>query len=190
MTESSPGPVTQLIRSIQSGDPEAADQLLPIVYAELRGLGRAMMAHLPPGNTLQGTSLVHEAYLRLIGDEERDWKCRAYFFAAAAQAMRRILVDQARRKAAIKHGGGQVRLDADEVEIPITLPAEDVLALDDSLERLRTRDARKAAVVELRFFAGLSIEETALVLGISEPTVERDWRFARAFLYDELHTTD
>jgi RNA polymerase sigma factor (TIGR02999 family) len=186
MTEFTPGPVTRLLKSIQSGDYQAAYDLLPIVYAELRNLGRAMVARLPPGNTLQGTALVHEAYLRLVGDEEQDWKCRAYFFAAAAQAMRRIVIDQARRKAAIKHGGGRVRVDADEVEIPIVYPVEDMQALDESLARLRAQDTRKADVVDLRFFAGLSIEETARVLGVSEPTVERDWRFARAYLYDEL----
>jgi RNA polymerase sigma factor (TIGR02999 family) len=189
MSESSPGPVTRLIRSIQYGDPVAAEQLLPIVYAELRNLGRALMARIPPGNTMQGTALVHEAYLRLVGDQEKDWKCRAYFFAAAAQAMRRILVEQARRKAAIKYGGGNVRLDVDDVEIPIEPPVEDMLALDECLGHLRARDPRKADVVDLRYFAGLSIEETALVLGVSQPTVERDWRFARAFLYDELQSS-
>jgi RNA polymerase sigma factor (TIGR02999 family) len=187
MSEFTPGPVTLLLRSIQSGDYQAAGELLPIVYAELRNLGRAMIARLPPGNTLQGTALVHEAYLRLVGDEERDWKCRAYFFAAAAQAMRRIVIEQGRRKAALKHGGGRMRLDIDEIEIPIAYPVEDMQALDESLTRLRAQDPRKADVVDLRFFAGLSIEETARVLGVSEPTVERDWRFARAYLFDELH---
>lgn len=190
MTESAPGMVTRIVRSVQAGDAAAAEQLLPIVYGELRSLGRSLMAHVPPGNTLQGTALVHEAYVRLIAAEDRDWKSRSYFFAAAAQAMRRILVEQARRKAAVKHGGGRIRLDADDFEISIPHPAENVLALDRGLERLRAHDARKADVVELRFFAGLTIEETAEVLGVSEPTVERDWRFSRAYLYGELNTAE
>ena len=190
MNQSSPGTVTQVLQAMEAGDPVAADKLLPIVYTELRSLGKALMARVPPGNTLQGTALVHEAYLRLVGDDDPGWKCRRYFFAAAAQAMRRILVEQARRKAAKKHGGGASRLDADEVEIPIEAPVEDMLALDRSLEKLRENNARKADVVELRYFVGLTIAETAKVLDISEPTVERDWRFSRAFLYDELSISE
>ena len=190
MSDSSQGLITQIVRSLQAGDSAAADKLLPIVYTELRRLGGAMMARVPPGNTLQGTALVHEAYVRLVAKEDRDWKSRSYFFAAAATAMRRILVEQARRKAAIKHGGGKVRLDADEIEIAIEAPPEDILALDRGLEKLREKESRKADVVELRYFAGLTIEETAEVLGVSEPTVERDWRFARAHLYDELREAE
>ena len=186
MNDSAPGKVTRIFRSLEAGEYAAADKLLPILYEELRGLGRSMMAHVPPGNTLQGTALVHEAYLRLVAEGDRDWKNRRYFFGAAARAMRRILVEQARRKAALKHGGGQARLDADEVDLPIAQPAEDVLAIDRGLERLREQEPRKADVVELRFFAGLTIEETAKVLQFSEPTVERDWRFSRAFLFDQM----
>jgi RNA polymerase sigma factor (TIGR02999 family) len=186
MEKEAQGPVTRIIRSIQSGDPAAAEELLPVVYSELRKLGRALMTHLPPGNTLQGTSLVHEAYLRLVDDGDQDWKSRAYFFGAAARAMRRILVEQARRKAAVKHGGRLARLSAEEIEIPIASPVEDILALDMSLERLRAKYPRQADVVELRFFVGLPDAEIARVLGVSEPTVRRDWRFARVFLYDTL----
>jgi RNA polymerase sigma factor (TIGR02999 family) len=178
--------VTQVLHAVEAGDPEAAEKLLPIVYAELRKLGRALMARTPPGNTLQPTALVHEAYLRLVGKEDPGWNSRGHFFAAAALAMRRILVEQARRKARHKHGAGRKRLDADEIDIPVESPSEDVLALDEALERLAKRDKRKADVVMLRYFAGLTIEETAAALGISEPTVERDWRFARALLHEQL----
>jgi RNA polymerase sigma factor (TIGR02999 family) len=145
-----------------------------------------MMAKVPPGNTLQPTALVHEAYLRLVGKEDPGWNSRGHFFAAAARAMRRILVEQARRKRLDKHGAGRKRLNADEIDIPIEPPSEDVLALDEALESLRQRDERKCDVVTLRYFAGLTIEETAKVLNISEPTVERDWRFARALLHAQL----
>ena len=144
------------------------------------------MVRVPPGNTLQPTALVHEAYVRLVGNEDPGWNSRGHFFAAAALAMRRILVEQARRKARLRHGGDRKRLDADEVDIPVETPAEDILALDEALENLRRRDKRKAEVVMLRYFAGLTIEETAAALGISEPTVERDWRFARALLHEQL----
>jgi RNA polymerase sigma factor (TIGR02999 family) len=175
---------------VEKGDPRAADELLPIVYDELRRLGRSLMAKTPPGNTLQPTALVHEAYLRLVGKEDPGWNSRSHFFGAAAHAMRRILVEQARRKAADKHGGGQERLDADDVDLPIEPPADDILALDEALERLRESDTRKADVVMLRYFAGLTIEETAKVLGTSETTVERDWRFARLTLYTQLNPAE
>lgn len=186
MAASQPIRMTQVLKAVEAGDPRAAEELLPCVYAELRTLARALMAKTPPGNTLQPTALVHQAYLRIVGDQDPGWNSRGHFFAAAAQAMRRILVEQARRKAAVKHGGGQRREDVDLVEIAIESPAEDLLALDAALERLGQLDERKARVVELRFFVGLDIAETAQVLGVAEPTVERDWRFARAFLYDQL----
>lgn len=190
MNDSTPGMVTRIFRSLEEGEFAAADQLLPLLYDELRILGRSMMARVPAGNTLQGTALVHEAYVRLVAEEDRDWKNRRYFFGAAARAMRRILVEQARRKAAVKHGGGRKRLDADEIDLPIAHPSEDMLALDRGLDRLREMDPRKADVVDLRFFAGLTIEETAKVLEISEPTVERDWRFSRAYLFDQVANED
>lgn len=186
MTESPQGMVTKVLRAMEAGDPKATEELLPIVYGELRKLARSLMAKTPPGNTLQPTALVHEAYLRLVRDENPGWNSRGHFFAAAAHAMRRVLVEQARRKARRKHGGAQRRVDADAVDIPIESPVEDVLALDEAIERLRARDPRKAEVVMLRYFAGLSIEETAGVLKVSEATVERDWQFARVVLYDEL----
>jgi RNA polymerase sigma factor (TIGR02999 family) len=186
VTKSGQGVVTVILQAVEAGDPMAADRLLPVIYAELRKLGRSMMAKVPPGNTLQPTALVHEAYLRLVGTEDPGWNSRGHFFAAAARAMRRILVEQARRKRMDKHGGGRKRLNAGEIDIPIEAPSEDVLALDEALESLRRRDERKCDVVMLRYFAGLTIEETAKVLNISEPTVERDWRFARALLQAQL----
>ena len=186
MTDSKPGRVTQVLKAVEQGDPRAAEQLLPLVYAELRAIARSLMKEVPPGNTLQPTALVHEAYLRIVGNEDPGWNSRGHFFAAAAQAMRRILVEQARRKAAVKHGGAQRRMDIDEAEISLEAPDEDMLTLDAALERLAQWDERKARVVELRYLVGLDIAATARVLGVSEPTVERDWRVARAFLFEQL----
>jgi len=178
--------VTQVLKAVERGDPRAAHELLPLVYAELRTLARSLMAKVPPGNTLQPTALVHQAYLRIVGNDDPGWNSRGHFFAAAAQAMRRILVEQARRKATVKHGGDQLRRDVDDAEIPIASPSDDMLALDLALRRLAQLNERMARVVELRFLVGLDIAETAKVLRVSEPTVERDWRFARAFLFDQL----
>ena len=177
-----PSQVTQLLKAATSGDRIAADQLLPLVYDELRALAKSRLRHVAPGNTLQPTALVHEAYLRAVGHEDPGWSGRGHFFAAAAQAMRNILVDQARRKAALKHGGGLRREDATPDLLPIEQPAEDMLALDEALKQLEAEDPRKARVVMMRFFAGLTTEQTAEALGISLPTVERDWRFARSWL--------
>ncbi len=179
-------PVTQLLRAASSGDAQAAGELLPLVYSELRNLARARMARTPPGNTLQPTALVHEAFLRLIGSDEPNWDSRGHFFAAAAQAMRQILVEQARRKASAKHGGGRRRVDVEHVEPVIEPPAEDLLALEEALTRLEQADPRKGRIVMLRYFAGLTTEETAAALGVSVPTVEREWRFIRTFLYTLL----
>ena len=178
--------VTEVLQAVEAGDPRAAERLLPLVYTELRALARALMAKVPPGNTLQPTALVHQAYLRIVGNEDPGWNSRGHFFAAAAQAMRRILVEQARRKAAMQHGGEHRRADVDDEGFPIESPTDDILALDEALARLSVMDERKARVVELRYLMGLDIAETAQVLRVSEPTVERDWRFARAFLYDQL----
>lgn len=186
MSDSQPGRATEMLRGIAAGDHHAAERLLPYVYSELRVLARSLLAGRPPGNTLQATALVHEAYLRLVGESDPGWNGRGHFFGAAARAMRRILVEQARRKAALKHGGGQKRTDVSDWDILIESPAEDVLALDEALDVLATVDERKARVVELRFIVGLDIAEAAEALGVSEPTVQRDWRFARAFLYDQL----
>ena len=183
MAEQPVGKVTQMLRAVGDGDPRASAELLPLVYAELRKLARARMAKTPPGNTLQPTALVHEAYVRLIGNEDPSWDSRGHFFAAAAQAMRRILVEQARRKASKKHGGGRNRIDLDDLEPAVEPPSEDVLALDEAMTRLEEADPRQARIVMLRYFAGLTNEEAAATLGISVRTVEREWRFARAFFF-------
>ena len=180
------GMVTQILNAVRDGDQKAAAELLPLVYGELRQLARARMAKTPPGQTLQPTALVHEAYLRLIGADDPGWNSRGHFFAAAGQAMRQILVDQARRKGSLKRGGGRQRLDVDDVEPAIEPPSDDILALEEALTHLEQDDPRKAEVVNLRYFAGLTVEETAAALDISVTTVELDWRFARVLLYDEL----
>jgi RNA polymerase sigma factor (TIGR02999 family) len=176
--------VTRILHSIQQSGPGAANELLPLLYAELRRLAAAKMAREQPGHTLQATALVHEAWLRL-GDGV--FANRAHFFAAASEAMRRILVERARRKHRQKRGGMADHLDVDELEI--AAPAgneEESLAVDEALDRLADRDARKAEVVKLRYFVGFSFEETAEVLGISVPTAKRDWAYARAWLHQEI----
>ena len=176
--------VTRILSAIEHGDPRAADRLLPLVYDELRKLAARRLAHEKPGQTLQATALVHDAYLRLVEpDEARGWDGRGHFFAAAAEAMRRILVDNARRKRAAKHGGGLRRRDLDDVEIAAGAPAEDLMALDEALTRLAAEDPAKAELVKLRYFAGLSIEEAARALGISPATAKRRWAYARAWLF-------
>ena len=175
--------VTLLLNAIDRGDPHAAADLLPLVYDELRRLAAARLAVEPPGNTLQPTALVHEAYLRLVGTADGDhWGHRGHFFAAAAEAMRRILIDRARQKAAARHGGGMQRqpLDADAVASPE--PREDLLALDETLDKLAAEDPHKAHLVKLRYFVGLSLAEAAAALGLSERTAGRHWAYARAWL--------
>jgi RNA polymerase sigma factor (TIGR02999 family) len=187
MSDSRPAQAARVLRALEQGNALAAGSALPRVYGELRSLARWMLANAPPGNSLQPTALVHEAYLRLVGGEDPGWNGQGHFFGAAARAMRRILVEQARRKGAVKHGGGLRREDIETADVvAMGLPAEDMLALDEALERLSQRDPRVAQVVELRYFAGLDVAETAQVLGVSEPTVERDWREARTFLHDQL----
>jgi len=175
--------VTHILQSIEAGDPTAAQQLLPLVYEELRRLAAHRMSNEAPGQTLQPTALVHEAWLRLTGSENVRWDGRAHFFGAAAEAMRRILIENARRKKALRHGGAQQRLDIADVEVPILPKDEQLLALDEALEKLAVRHRRKAELVKLRYFAGLTLPETAAVLQISAPTAKRDWLFARAWLY-------
>src|SRR5262249_47442605 len=175
------------LNAIEQGDPKAAEQLLPLVYEELRKLAAQKLAQELPGQTLQATALVHEAYLRLVGGERtRDWDGRQHFFAAAAEAMRRILVDQARRKRRPKHGGDPLRVTLDEA-VAITDSPEDLLALDAALAKLAREEPRKAELVKLRFFAGLTIPEAAKMLGISTATAERYWGYARVWLYAELY---
>jgi RNA polymerase sigma factor (TIGR02999 family) len=185
--------VTQILDAITQGDQHAAAQLLPLVYDELRRLAAAKLAREAPGQTLQPTALVHEAYLRLVGTTregeapaEPKWNSRGHFFGAAAEAMRRILVDSARRKLGIKHGGEMQRLDLQEHDVPIACPPEELLALDESLRRLADDDADAARVVDLHFFAGLSIDEAAEALGVSRATAYRQWAYARAWLRCEL----
>ena len=179
--------VTQILSQIESGDPSAAEQLLPLVYDELRKLAAAKLAHENPGQTLQPTALVHEAYLRLVdADKARRWSSRTHFFRAAAEAMHRILVDNARRKRSLKRGGEFKRVDLDALEATGSLPAEDVLALSEALEKLAAHDTDKAELVKLRYFGGLSVQDAANVLGISRATADRHWQYAKTWLYCEL----
>jgi RNA polymerase sigma factor (TIGR02999 family) len=178
---------TRLLNASAQGDPHAAAELLPLVYDELRRLAAQKLAQENPGQTLEATALVHEAYLRLVGDCPDAWDNRGHFFAAAAEAMRRILVEQARRKGRVRHGGGKKRLDLDAACSLVQPPAQDVLALDEALTRLAALNPARAEVVKLRFFAGLTMAEVAHALGISLPTAERYWAFARTWLYAELN---
>jgi len=179
--------VTQILNAIEQGDPRAAEQLLPLVYDELRRLATGRMAHEPPGQTLQATALVHEAYLQLMDAEGRkSWEGRGHFFASAAEAMRRILIDSARRKRRPKHGGERHRVDLDDAGDAIAPPVDDLLALDEALEKLSAVDRASADLVKLRYFAGLSIDEAAEALGISPRTADRRWAYARAWLRQEM----
>jgi len=185
MPEPPESKITQLLRGLERGEPERAAELLPLVYDELRSLARQRIAREQPGRTLQATELVHEAWLRVVGGADPLWKGRAHFFGAASQAMRRILVEAARRRASLKAGGALERVELDEVGLE---PGDgsDVLAVEEALQRLEREDERKARIVELRYFAGLTVEETAHVLSVSVGTVEREWRFLRAWLQEEL----
>lgn len=179
--------VTRILSAMEQGDAKAADELLPMVYQELRRLAGYRMANEAPGQTLQPTALVHEAWLRVTGGENKKWDGRGHFFAAAAEAMRRILIDNARRKRALRHGGGQRRADAEDLD-RVAAPAQDdeLLAVDEALEKFAGQDRQKAELVKLRYFAGMTIGEAAEVMGISEPTAKRWWAFARAWLYREM----
>jgi len=178
--------LTRILEAAQRGEPSAANELLPLVYDELRRLAAHKMAQEAPGNTLQPTALVHEAWLRLVTPEEAQFQNRAHFFGAAAEAMRRILVDRAREKKALKRGGHFERLDLEGLELVSPMPDDELLALDESLERLTTVDARAAAMVKLCFFVGLTHAEAAHELGISPGTAERVWGFARSWLLREM----
>jgi RNA polymerase sigma factor (TIGR02999 family) len=167
-------------------DGNAAADLLPLVYEELRKLARAKMSNELPSHTLQATALVHEAYLRLGGDERQSWANRAQYFAAAAEAMRRILIDHARRRRAVRHGGGQERVPLEEISIAAPGSDDELLAVHDAVEKLAAHDTQKAELVKLKYFAGLTTEEAAAVLGLSEPTAKRHWAYARAWLFREI----
>ena len=178
--------VTQLLQAASTGDPLASAELLPLVYDELRKLAAARMAAEAPGQTLQATALVHEAYLRLVGSTDSGWDSTGHFFAAAAEAMRRIVVEASRRKDRLKHGGGQNRIEIELADLPTCLPAEELLALDEALIGLEQLDPVKARLVTLRYFAGLTIEQAADSLQISRVTAYRYWTFARAWLHQQM----
>ena len=185
--------VTRILEAIESGQTQAAQKLLPLVYDELRQLAAAKLAREASGQTLQATALVHEAWLRLAGERGRSWQGRTHFFAAAAEAMRRILIDNARRKRAVRHGGDLVRVNIDDSTAQIAAPVEneeELLAVNEALDQLAAREPRKAELIKLRYFVGLTIEQAAEVLGISEPTAKRDWAFARAWLFREIGRRD
>lgn len=177
---------TQLLDSVERGQAKSAKDLLPLVYEELRRLARTRLEREPPGQTLQATALVHEAYLRLTRDGSPDWNGRGHFFGAAAEAMRRILIEQARRKKRLKHGGEFVKTPLDEVEIACPMPSEEVLLLDEALNRLEGIDPQVAQLVKLRFFAGFTQQEAADALGVSHRTADRSWVYAQAWLYREI----
>jgi RNA polymerase sigma factor (TIGR02999 family) len=183
--------VTRILASIEQGDPDAVSRLLPLIYAELRRLAATKLAREKPGQTLQATALVHEAYLRLVGGEyAQRWQSRGHFLAAAAEAMRRVLIDNARRKKRPKHGGGRQRVDLDEGASVSDAPSIDLLDLDEALTKFAAEEPVKAELVKLRFFAGLTTSEAAATLGISVATAERYWTYARTWLYATLDAAD
>lgn len=179
-------PVTEMLEAAARGDEGAAQSLLPIVYDELRVVARARLRKLPPGQTLEPTALVHEAYLRVVGLDDPGWESRGHFFGAAAQAMRDILVEAARRKMSFKRGGDRQRVSEDEAEPFIEPPSDDILAVDEAVKRLEEEDPRKGQIVNLRYFLRLTTVETAAALGVSVSTVEREWRYIRAWLECQL----
>ena len=178
--------VTQVIEAIQHGDAEAADELLPLVYEELRKLAASKMANEAAGNTLQPTALVHEAWLRLVGNDSPKFAGRAHFFAAAAEAMRRILIDRARRKCGLRHGGGQERVDIQQLDLASPGPDDQLLAVNDALDKLAAQDPTEAELVKLRYFVGLTTDEAASLLDISPRTDRNYWAHARTWLYHEI----
>jgi RNA polymerase sigma factor (TIGR02999 family) len=174
--------VTKILQAIERGDPRAANQLLPLLYDELRRLAARKLSQEKPGQTLQATALVHEVFMRLVGDDAQRWDSRGHFFAAAAEAMRRILIENARHKKTMKAGGGRGRVDLGEVEPALPPPQDDLLALDEALEKFAVLHPRKAELVKLRFFAGLTNEQTAKILNVSTSTADNDWAYARSWL--------
>jgi RNA polymerase sigma factor (TIGR02999 family) len=179
--------VTKILSQIEAGDSSAAEDLLPLVYGELRKLAAVKMAQEKPGQTLQATALVHEAFLRLVGEQARHWDSRGHFFAAAAESIRRILIEKARRKGRVRHGGGMNRRDLDQAASVAEDTGHELLALNEALTRFAALEPAKAELVKLRYFAGLSIDQAAEVLGISRSTAKRYWVYARAWLLAELH---
>jgi RNA polymerase sigma factor (TIGR02999 family) len=175
--------VTRILNAIKEGHAAAPDELLPLVYEELRVLAAQKLSHEPPGQTLQATALVHEAYIRLVGDDHQSWSSRGHFFAAAAEAMRRILVERARGRRCAKRGGGIQRVDLNDAMLAVEASPEGLIAMDEALTRLADKDAQAAQLVKLAYFGGLSLEQAAAVLGVSRRSVYRHWAFARAWLY-------
>jgi RNA polymerase sigma factor (TIGR02999 family) len=183
--------VTRILTAVEQGDPRAAEQLLPLVYNELRQLAAQRLAQEKPGQTLQATALVHEAYLRLIGgDDSQHWNSRGHFFASAAEAMRRILVENARHKRSLKAGGGWHRVELADAEPSARSPSPDLLDLNDALAKLELKDPRKASLVKLRYFAGLTNEQAAAALGISPTTADNDWAYAKSWLRLEMQQAE
>jgi len=178
--------ITRILEAIERGEPKATDELLPLVYEELRKLAGAKMAQQSPGQTLQATALVHEAYLRLLGPEPVHWNSRGHFFSAAAEAMRRILIERARKKCAGKHGGGLQRVDLDQVDLALETDDDLLLLLNEALEEFREKDPMAAELIKLRFFVGLGNQQAAELLGVSERTAKRSWAYARAWLYHRM----
>ena len=187
--DAAPGEVTRLLKRLKEGDRDAGEQLIPLVYDQLRGAARRALAGERPGHTLQATELVHEAYFKLLGSAQVDWQGRAHFVAIAARAMRQILVDHARRRQADKRGGGVQHVTLGDAEAELALPPEELLALDTALDRLQEHDPRMRSVVEYRFFGGLTEKEIAEVLDLTVRTVQRDWVKARAWLHQEIYPT-
>jgi RNA polymerase sigma factor (TIGR02999 family) len=178
--------ITLLLQAVARGENHASDELLPLVYDELRQLAAARMTQESANHTLQATALVHEAWLRIAGRNEQTWQNRAHFFGAAAEAMRRILVEAARRKSRIKRGGGQIRIDIDELELAQTTPDDKILLMDEALEQLQMKDPEKARIVVLKFFGGLTNQEVAENVGVTERTVERQWAYAKTWLFQNI----
>jgi RNA polymerase sigma factor (TIGR02999 family) len=179
-------PVTNVLEAIGRSDEGASEKLLPLVYAELRSLAGSRMAHEVSGQTLQPTTLVHEAWFRLVSDPHRTWQNRAHFFGAAAEAMRRILIERARHKSRLKHGGGQARLNIEDLDLAQTTPDDKVLLVDEALARLKVEDPELERIVVLKFFGGLSNEEVAETVGLSKRTLDRQWAYARAWLFRNI----
>jgi len=180
--------ITRILDRVQHGEPQAAGQLLPFIYDELRRLAAHKLSLLPPGQTLQATSLVHEAYLKLTGGEKQDWENRRHFFAAAAEAMRHILIDRARRRSRLRHGANAEQVDLDAIEIPEPAKDEILLQVNDALDELQTVSPERAEIVKLRFFAGFSEAEIAAVLNLSERSVQRHWSCAKAWLFERIES--
>ena len=180
--------VTRILNAIEQGDTKAVNKLFPLIYEELHQLAAKKMSHEQPGQTLQATALVHEAYIKLVGSDNQNWNSRTHFFSAAAEAMRRILVDNARRKKSLKRGEKYQRVNIEDLTHPLREPSENIIALDEALSELATLDKIKADLIKLRYFGGLTIEQTADALNLSLTTAKRHWRYARAWLYNRMTT--